>query len=85
MQFNLVFTIPDALVPRIVAAVRNSYPSETAGLADAPAVRAAIRAWMKTTLAGYEGGLAAQDERAQIVAARQAAIDAALADGDTVV
>jgi hypothetical protein len=51
--------MPADLVPRIMAALRGTYPDLTAGLADIPAVLAVIRYWVQQTLADWEAKQAA--------------------------
>lgn len=46
--------VPVQLVPRIVAALRGTYPTITDGLAGDAAVRAVLRWWVKSTLADWE-------------------------------
>lgn len=60
--------VPVQLVPRIVAAMRGTYPTVTDGLDDNDAVRAVLRWWVKSTLADWESRQA------------EAPVDAAVAD-----
>lgn len=46
--------VPAVLVPRIVAAMRGTYPGVTADLDDDAAVRAVLRWWVKSTLTNWE-------------------------------
>ncbi len=47
--------IPADLAFRILAALRGTYPSLTAGRDDEGVVRAVLLYWITTTLSGYEG------------------------------
>lgn len=60
--------VPTPLVPRIVAAMRGTYPAVTEGLDDEAAVRAVLRFWTKSLVADYEAAQA------------QAPLEGALAD-----
>lgn len=51
--------VPTPLVPRIIAAIRDQYPTVTAGLNDDAAVRAWLKHIVSVTLATHEG-IAAQ-------------------------
>lgn len=47
--------IPLPLVGRIITAIKARYPEATAGISDPEeAVRAALKAWIAESLAGYE-------------------------------
>lgn len=71
--------VPLALEPRIVEAVRATYPAVTDGIADHDAaVRAVVRYWFATTLTNYETQKAAA-LAAQKLAAAQADLDKAVA------
>jgi hypothetical protein len=48
--------VPAPLVPRILAAMRGTYPTVTEGLDDDAAVRAVLKHWVTTTLAAWEEG-----------------------------
>lgn len=63
--------VPAALVPRIVAAFRGTYPGVTEGLEDDPAVRAVLKYWVVSTLTAYEGQQAEAALPAAIEALRQ--------------
>lgn len=85
--------VPLAFVPRIVRAMRATYPEVTEGIEDPDtAVRAALRAWVIETVAHYEKSRAmapldvaiaqlVTDYEAQANAAR----DAALAESAAIV
>lgn len=47
--------VPAPLVPRIVAALRGTYPTLTAGMTDDQTVRAVLKFWIGSTLSAYEG------------------------------
>lgn len=47
--------IPAALAPRIIAALRWTYPEATQGRDDEAAVRASLIEWITATLLTYEG------------------------------
>ncbi len=49
--------IPAPLVPRIIAALRASYPTITEGKDDEAVVRAVLKWIIETTLTAYEGRL----------------------------
>lgn len=63
--------VPDVLVPRIVAAMRGTYPTITAGLDDDASVRAVLRHWVTTTLAAYEGAVAGSGVDTAVEATRE--------------
>lgn len=78
--------VPVELVPRIITAIRATYPTLTDGRDDDAAVRAVLKHWIETTLATYEGAIAeapvveaveqARTEyAARAEAARQKAVD----------
>ncbi|MDT8915769.1 hypothetical protein [Amycolatopsis sp. PS_44_ISF1] len=46
--------VPAVLVPRIIAAMRGTYPTITADLDDDAAVRAVLKHWVTTTLMTFE-------------------------------
>jgi hypothetical protein len=80
--------VPAVLVPRILAAMRGTYPTVTADLDDDAAVRAVLKHWVTATLSAFEAQqvaapvvdqLAALQEEARIreAAARQEAEAAA--------
>lgn len=46
--------VPDVLVPRVVAAMRATYPDLTAGKANVAAAKAVIAFWTRNMLASYE-------------------------------
>jgi hypothetical protein len=70
---TLQITVPDALVPRVITALRATYPDLTEGLNDGAASRAVIRYWVRTTVQVYEGTLAAQQAADQQQDAEQTA------------
>lgn len=78
---NLSFNVPDALQPRIVAALRGTYPAETAGLGDLAAFKAVLRLWLIGCLAGWEANQAAVEASTAATTARQSAEDTARTDG----
>lgn len=88
--------VPLALVPRIIEALRKTYPTLTDGLDNDAAVRAVVRYWVVTTLTNYETQKAAapiaqrvtetQEELdATVLAARTKAFDDAKLIEDAVV
>jgi hypothetical protein len=46
--------IPEDLLPRIMAALRGTYPDTTEGKADLPAALAVLRYWLTHTLQQWE-------------------------------
>lgn len=58
--------VPIALVPRIVKAFRETYPTVTEGLEDDPAVRAVLKYLVTQILTQYEATLPASEAREQI-------------------
>lgn len=78
---NLTFNVPDALQPRIVAALRGTYPAETSGLGDLAAFKSVLRLWLINCLAGWEANAASVDAATAATAARQAAASTAQTDG----
>jgi hypothetical protein len=69
---TVTITIPDALVPRLRAAIRDKYP-QYAKLSDSAAFKAATGDYWRKELATYEREVA----HAEAVMAAQAAVDAA--------
>lgn len=69
---TVTITIPDALVPRLRAALRDKFPQYEA-LADAAAFKAATGHYWQSVLAEYEREVA----HAEAVMAAQAAVDTA--------
>lgn len=61
---NVTITIPDALVPRVSAALRAVHP-ELAGMTDVAAFRAYIAGQVKVMVVGYEGEQAVSNQAAQ--------------------
>lgn len=51
---SVTITVADSAVPTIVAALRAGFPGETAGLADGPAAKAAVIAWLTDFVAQYQ-------------------------------
>lgn len=52
---TLTLNAQDALVPRIAAAMRGTYPTQTSGIAgDGAAIKACILAWVRETVATWE-------------------------------
>lgn len=76
---TLSVSAPDAVVPRIVAAVRARYPAEMEGLTDSAAVKKAIALHLKSLVATYEANL----EVSRLQAEHQAAIDSARTKANT--
>lgn len=72
--------VPAPLVPRIITALRATYPQLTAELDDDASVRAVLKYWVTVTLANHEAAqaLAPADDAAQAVLSdyRQKADDA---------
>lgn len=54
MTTPVTFNVTTTFISRIVAALRWAYPDVTAGLADGPAAKAAIKQFIVTTVANYE-------------------------------
>jgi hypothetical protein len=88
---TLSITVPDAIVPRLVAAMRFVYPSATgdakdaAGnlvgtpLADGPAMKAAMKEWARGVVSSYEATqVRAQQANQATVAGQQAYADFAV-------
>ena len=69
---SVTITIPDVLVPRLRAAIRDKYP-QYAELTDSAAFKAATGDHWRAVLAEYEREVA----HAEVVMAAQAAVDAA--------
>jgi hypothetical protein len=70
---TLTITVPDALLPRVGAALRGQYPDLTAGLADADAARMVVRHLIRTTVIAHEARQAQQETRGAVSAAEQKA------------
>lgn len=70
---TISITIPDALVPRVINAIRGVYPTETTGLTDSEAARAVIKFWVRQTVMEWEGRLAQDNAQTQINQTRQEA------------
>lgn len=51
---TLSITVPDALVPRVMTALRDQYPDLTAGLADGPAAKAVLKQIVRTIVVASE-------------------------------
>ena len=66
---DVVLTVPDPMLPQIVAALRSSYPDVTAGLDDLTAMRAVGKFWLANLLAGYEAPPAREAKQADVDAA----------------
>lgn len=77
---NLTLNVPDAVQPRIVAALRGTYPTETSGLTDLQAFKAVLRLWLIQCVSGYEANQAFTDALTAAQEARQAASDTATSD-----
>ena len=80
MQIPITLTIPDALVPRIMDALRFYHPDVTGGLGDLAAFKDVVRFWVVRDLMSYEGEQAGGDAFALSDAARAAAAAAAMTD-----
>lgn len=76
--------VPDALVARVMTALRANHPVETNGLGDLAALKAVIRFWVRQDLAWYEGDQAGQNERQIVELARTAAVSAANNDSSEI-
>lgn len=63
-------TVPDALVPRVVAAMRASYP-QYASLTDAAAFKAVTADYWRGVLIAYETGQAQAQAQATVAAQAQ--------------
>lgn len=82
---TLSITVPDALVPRVLAAMRANYPSETgdardaAGnlvgtpLADGPAAKAVLRALVRNMVSSYEAAQVKASQQNEATVAGQTA------------
>lgn len=70
---QLLIDVPAALVPRVVAAMRATYPSLTAGLTDAEAGRAVIRHLVRSVVAAYEAEQARASAASQVDSAESEA------------
>lgn len=62
--------VPAPLVPRIVAAVRGTYPTLADGLDDDASVRALLKHWIVTLLMAYEGAQAEAPLEGELAALR---------------
>jgi hypothetical protein len=60
------FTVPDALVPRVIAAARASFP-QYATLTDAALFRQVTADYWRHVVSGYEGLQAATTQTAQAI------------------
>ena len=76
---SVTITVPDALVPRLTAALRDAYPQHAA-LGVAAAFKAATADHWRDVLADYETRQAEQQAQAANTAAIKAAADKAAAD-----
>jgi hypothetical protein len=70
---TLTITVPDALLPRVGAALRGQYPDLTAGLTDVDAARAVIRHIVRTTVTAHESRQAQREVVASANVAEQKA------------
>lgn len=84
--------VPAPLVPRIITALRGTYPTLTAGLDDDAAVRAVLKFWIAEMLAGFEATVAkapvegaVAETRAQYETAAADAREKAIADAAAIV
>jgi hypothetical protein len=73
-------TVPDTLGPRLVAAMRATFPDYEA-LSNVDAFRKVTGDFWRTTLLQYEERIAREQAAATVAAAAAAAV----ADGDTIV
>lgn len=64
-------SIPAALAAQIITALRDTYPTLTAGLIDDDAVRAVLMQWISGTLADYQArqALAPLDGEIEVIRA----------------
>lgn len=73
----LSVTVPDALVPRVIAALRAQYPDLTdpsgVALADGLAAKAVLKQFIRQTVQHYEGNQVRTMQRNQVTAAEQTA------------
>lgn len=60
---QLTITVPDSLVPRVLAALRGTYPTLTDDLGDRDAAQAVIREMVRSAVVSYE----TQQARNQLV------------------
>lgn len=74
---TLGVTVPDLLVPRVMAALRASYPDLTdpAGVAltDAQSARAVIKLWLRQTVQHHEGNQVRATQSNEATQAEQSA------------
>ncbi len=62
---NITITVPDALVPRLIAAMRALYP-QYAGLTDAACFKKVTADFWRNNLSGYELGVSADNNNQAI-------------------
>ena len=77
---NVTIAIPDALVPRLVAAMRATFPQHAA-LTDANAFKRVTADYWRGVLADHESEAAASTARGAVSGAYAAALTAATIDG----
>lgn len=84
---TITLTIPDTLVPRIVAMMRARYATQIpAGTPDAAVARGVLKFWLKKALADYEADQATATGQTNVtaaIAARDAATATARTDAET--
>lgn len=70
---TLSITVPDDLVPRVMAALRALNPDQYATMTDGQVARDALRFFVRQTVTAYEEDQAAAAERAKVKTVRDAA------------
>lgn len=76
-------TVPDALVIRLLAAMRATFP-QYAELLDGQAFKACTSDYWKKVLVDYESQLAIATEQASLIAIREQSIATAVTDSSTI-
>ena len=51
---SITFTVATTFEPRLIAAIRGTYPSITSGLTDGQAARAAVKQWATQLVSNWE-------------------------------
>ena len=80
---NVTFSVPDPLVPRLSAAMRDTFP-QYAALTDGQAFKACTADYWKKILIDYESRQAILTSQASVAAIRDQAIASAIADSSTI-
>jgi nicotinamide mononucleotide (NMN) deamidase PncC len=76
---DIVLTVPDAMLPQLMSAIRAAYADVTAGLADTDAIKAVGKFWLATTFAGFASQQARAAAQADVDTATTARDEAATA------